>query len=185
MRFKQEMGAQLESTQRRKAERREDLLRIAGATGISRTNLNNPTRWNEVARGEMSYEPDRALVAMVRDVARTARQRCTTAQQQAVRRAITLYCCRTLLNEMLEPLGAEDYKGNVIELFQASVKEQSDAECAAAIALQAPHPENDQRAAREFEEAAEADKKMAETLRERMSRAIRNIADNGYVKSWQ
>lgn len=171
MKYQQQQGTDLVSAQKRKSVRRDDLLRIPGAMGIHRTNLTNPDRWNEVARGELSYEPDRALVAMVRDVCRTARTKCTLAQQQAVRRAVTLYCTVTLLDEMLEPLGPVSNEGNMVELFQEAEKEQTEAICAEAVDLQAPSPTNDERAAREFEEAAIADKRMAESLKQRAMKA--------------
>ncbi len=175
MRFQQEQGQCLVEAQRRKAERREDLLRVAGASGIPRTYFGNPTRWNEVARESLSYEPERALVAMLRDVARTVRLRGTKAQQQNVRRAITLYIGRTLLNECLEPLGPQDEPGTVLELYQESVKEIGEAECATAQALQAPNPNNDERAARELEEAAVATNEAAKSLRARIEKALTGV----------
>lgn len=178
MRYQHEMGEQMESAHRRKAERREDLLRIAGAMGIPRTNLSTPSRWTEVARESLSYEPDRALVAMIRDVARTARQRCTPAQQQAVRRAITLYIGRTLLNDCLEPLGPQEhYTGSVLQLFNETVKETGEAECALAQAIQAPNPHTEATAARELEEAAVVTGRAAESLRERAARKWDSITN--------
>lgn len=182
MKFQREQGDKLVDAQHRKAERREDLLRIVGSMGISRSNLTNPMRWNEVARSEMSYEPDRALVAMIRDVARTARQRCTKAQQQAVRRAITLYVCRTLYNEVMEPLGTEDHSGDVLTLYCEKEREESEADSAIAVSLQAPNPTNDERAAREVEEAAIATKRVADSLRERAKRAAQAVLRGGETR---
>jgi hypothetical protein len=171
MKSHQRIADTMGQTQKRKEIRRDDLLRVAGAMGIPRERLANPDRWTELARGSMSYEPDRALVAMVRDVCRTARLKSTLPQQQAVRRAVTLYCCKTLLNEMLEPLGLTPVSEPVVQLFQEATKEQAEADCAAAIALQAPTPTNDEKAAREFEEAAIVDEELARGLRARCRQA--------------
>lgn len=184
MRYQQEMGQKLVDTQRRKMERREDLLRVAGAMGIPRAKLSNPDRWQEVARPELSYEPDRALVEMLRDVARTTKRLGTLAQQQSVRRAITLYIARTLLNECLEPLGQEDYSGRVLELYQGATKEYSEEQCAVAVALQAPNPNNDETAAREAEEAGLAAETLAVSLRERARRFVAKSFDTT-MREWR
>lgn len=174
MRYNRDMGRQLEDSQTRKRMRRDDLLKVADTSGLSKSDLANPTPWYELGRGQMWFEPDRRLVAMVRDVARKARERSTISQQRDLRTAVSLYCLR-LRDEMLEPLGPEESSTDVVELFSNTEKEHSEAICAGAQALQAPNPQTDERAAREFEEAALAHKQTAEGLRNRIRRTLGDL----------
>jgi hypothetical protein len=163
--------------QKRKQVRRDDLLLIASATRMKRTEVvSNPTnlrRWNDVARDPAeSFEPDAALVEMVRDVVRNARRRCTPDQQRAVMQAVMLYCCCTLLDQMLEPLGDLSTQSNVLELFTETENENAEAISAIARDLQAPTAVNDVVAARECEKLADDAKRVATGLRARAQRAF-------------
>lgn len=173
MKSQQENETDLHKVQRLWTERRDDFMFILKSSGFERTQLNEEWSWNNVANGRL--DPDGKTVSMIRALCRKARLRSTYTQRQALRRAVMLYCSRTLYNQMIEPMGSEDMTCDVVSLFQNKAKEEAEADSALAVSLQAPNPQNDERAAREVEEAALATARVAESLRARAARAFNEV----------
>jgi hypothetical protein len=159
-----------------------DLLRIVGAVGFSRSLLWKRTPWDEAGRDPNNYQPFRPyerLQSMVRDVTRAVRNRGNDAEIEAVRKAVTAFY-ETALRDALEPLGRES-ETEVIALYIAEKRDVAEAECAQAIAMTSPTPENFDTALRETSIA----KSDVQRLMDRLETARRNVMNSAPVRMFR
>jgi hypothetical protein len=110
-----------EDQRMRKSAIRTDLLRIFGVLP-SRSLLRNKTPVDEVARGELPYEPFEKGVLMIRDGATAARGLASEKQDQ-LRNNVHEFCV-TLERYMLEPLDSLE-ETDVIPLLLEETRVQS------------------------------------------------------------
>lgn len=159
-----------------------DLLRIVGAVGFSRSLLWKRVPWDEAGRDPNNYQPFRPyekLQTMVRDVTRTVRNRGNDGEVEAVRKAVTAFY-ETALRDALEPLGRES-ETEVIALYVAEKRDVAEAECAQAIAMTSPSPENYDTALRETSIA----KSDFDRLMDRLETAKRSVLGSLPMRMWK
>jgi hypothetical protein len=142
---KQRNVAELYDAQRRrKSDIQTMLLRIVDGTAseptfVHRTDLVNPSPYNEVARGELPYEPFEKGLLMLRDAARSA-VKLPKERRERVRANIRNFCA-TLERYALEDL-PEEIEADVLPLLFAETRAQSVADEAQDLAKVSLTPDN-------------------------------------------
>jgi hypothetical protein len=122
----------------RKSEIRTDLLRIAG-TLPTRSFLSHRGPWDEVARGELPYEPAEKLLLMIRDAARAGHLHMRKVKQDEMRANIRAFFA-TLERYALEEL-PEETEADVIPLLLEETRTQCSADPVEDLAKLQPTPE--------------------------------------------
>jgi hypothetical protein len=176
---KQKSAEELGDVQRmRKSTIRTDLLRIF-APLPSRSYLRNRYPVDEVARGEMPYEPFEKGVLMIRDGTRVVRQ-FDREKQEAVREAVHAFCS-TLERYMLEPLGEET--ADVIPLLLEETRVQGQCDQAQDLAKLNQSPNTLSEVARQAEVQARVSTRLAAACWRAAGRAGLTLIRSGNMQA--
>lgn len=157
-----------EETRMRKSAVRTDLLRIF-APLPSRSCLRHKNPVDEVARGEMPYEPAEKLMLMIMDGTSAARFHCTTDKKAEVAENVHAFFA-TLERYALEQLRAQE-ETDVIPLLLDETKIQCDNDQVQDLAKVCQSPEVFARVARGAERQARISTRVANAAWKAVSRA--------------
>ena len=145
-------------TRMRKSAVRADLLCIF-APLPSRSCLRSRNQIDEVARGEMPYEPAEKLLLMIRDASDAARRNCTPEKKVEMAHNIHAFCS-TLERYMLEPLAVQE-ETQILPLLLEETRIQCDGDPVQDMAKVCQTPETLSRVARHAEQQARISTRVA------------------------